>query len=338
MSAAKKGFYFTGDSGTGLFHPAVGTLSLSTLGMQRVRVADDGNVAVGEDMAYPLEKLHVSGNVFAEGRFFSPAATSHPTFSFRGDRETGMYSPALGSVAFSTQGTQRMRLYDNGNVGIGAFGSGAAAQEELDVIGNAQVSGQLLLTTRDTPAIPTYSWSKDEDTGMYNPHPDTLAVSTGGKERLRVTQDGKIGVNTNAPSDTLTINGSLFASGDVKTRSDRRVKRDIHAIDGALHKLVRLTGTTYFMNDADATDARDKRCMGVVAQDAEHVVPEVVHYDAKNDIYSLNYQGLVALVIEATKEMHARFRDEVTDLRRRFARQDAILTQLLTEKNMLGNV
>ena len=329
MSAVKKGFYFTGDSGTGLFHPSMGNLTLSTLGKQRIRIADDGNIAIGDTITYPIEKLHVSGNVFAEDRFFSPVGTSHPTFSFRGDRETGMYNPALGSVAFATQGMQRLRLYDNGNVGIGTFGSGTAAEEDLDVIGNAQISGQLLLPTRDTPGSPTYSWSRDEDTGLYNPHPDTLALSTGGKERMRVTQVGKIGINTNSPSDTLTVNGNLFASGDVKTRSDRRAKSDIRAINGALQKLMSLTGTTYFRNDDKDDTRQQKRCMGVVAQDAESVVPEVVYYDSENDVYSLNYQGLVALVIEATKELRFWFQDEVMDLRMRIARQDAILKQLM---------
>lgn len=320
MTNVAPGFYFTGDVGSGMFHPSTGNISLCTSGAQRVRIDGDGNVGVGES-EYPVEKLHVDGNIFTDGRFFSPALTTHPTFSFRGDNQTGMYNPSLGSIAISTKGNQRFRLFDNGQIGVGSFESGDVAEHELSVRGDLQVSGHVLAEPRDSPDAPSYSWSKNTDTGMYNPHPYTLAFSSKGIERMRITEDGRVAINTNTPSNNaLSIQGSVFATGDIKTRSDKRSKMDIRPIQDALHTVSRLRGHTYVSKDDSYRD--HKRSMGLLAQDVESLVPEAVHYDGENDEYSINYQTLVALLIEAIKEMRSDFeghmrnmRDQISNLR-----------------------
>src|SRR3546814_20228674 len=41
-----------------------------------------------------------------------------PSVTFDGDLNTGMWSPAADTIAWSTGGVERLRLYSNGNIGV----------------------------------------------------------------------------------------------------------------------------------------------------------------------------------------------------------------------------
>jgi hypothetical protein len=43
-----------------------------------------------------------------------------------------------------------------------------------------------------------------------------------------------------------------------------------------------------------------------LAQEVKEVIPEAVNYDTINDIYSVNYNCLIAPVVEAIKELYDR--------------------------------
>jgi len=59
-------------------------------------------------------------------------------------------------------------------------------------------------TTASTPAIS----GTDGDTGVFFPAADTVAITTGGTERMRITADGKAGIQNTGPSDLFTINSN----------------------------------------------------------------------------------------------------------------------------------
>ncbi len=89
--------------------------------------------------------------------------------------------------------------------------------------------------------------------------------------------------------------GNLIASGNVGAYSDRRHKTDISTIDSALALVKRLRGVRY-------TDQRTgQRRVGVIAQEVQEVVPEVVGEGP--DGLHVDYGNLVALAIEAIKEL-----------------------------------
>lgn len=50
-------------------------------------------------------------------------------------------------------------------------------------------------------AAPTYSWTGDPNTGVYNPSADVLGFSTNGAERYRVNANGQFLINTATPTD-----------------------------------------------------------------------------------------------------------------------------------------
>jgi len=94
---------------------------------------------------------------------------------------------------------------------------------------------------------------------------------------------------------TFNDNGSFTATGNVTAYSDERLKSDIVTIPDALEKVKALRGVN-FTKDGEAST-------GVIAQEVQQVIPEVVH---ENDEYlSVAYGNLVGVLIEAVKELSA---------------------------------
>ncbi len=56
-------------------------------------------------------------------------------------------------------------------------------------------------------ANPSVSFNGDDDTGLFRPTANTLAVTTGGAERLRVDASGNVGIGETAPDGQLHITG-----------------------------------------------------------------------------------------------------------------------------------
>lgn len=94
----------------------------------------------------------------------------------------------------------------------------------------------------------------------------------------------------------------------VGVRSDIRSKEDLKLIDSPFEKLSGISGYTYKMKK----DLKGRRA-GVIAQEVEKVLPEVVSEDTNDNetLKSVDYNGLVALLIEAVKEL----KTEVVSLR-----------------------
>jgi hypothetical protein len=115
------------------------------------------------------------------------------------------------------------------------------------------------------------------------------------------TADSDITWTTTMITDT---SDNLTVTGNVTAYSDARVKENVSVIQGALEMVRALTGVTYNRIDIEGKP----RQMGLIAQEVQKVVPEVVLHDQKADRYSLSYGNLVALLIEAIKEQDERIR------------------------------
>jgi hypothetical protein len=107
-----------------------------------------------------------------------------------------------------------------------------------------------------------------------------------------------ISTSTTSSSYRAYIGGSLYAEGDVVAYSDARKKTDIVTIDNALEKVINLRGVYYTRID----DAARGRQTGVIAQEINEVLPEVVTYAADVDEYGVSYGNIVGVLIEAIKE------------------------------------
>lgn len=67
-------------------------------------------------------------------------------------------------------------------------------------------TGQLLVTPLGV-TTPSFAFTNDTNTGMTRPTSDTLQFVTAGSEKVRITEDGKVGIGISSPPDILTITG-----------------------------------------------------------------------------------------------------------------------------------
>lgn len=92
--------------------------------------------------------------------------------------------------------------------------------------------------------------------------------------------------------------------------SDKRLKKNIVKITGALDKIMTVDGVYFQWNKQKGTE----RQTGVIAQNVRKAFPEVVKLSKKDGYYSVEYTGLIPPLIEAVKELkieNDRLRSEI---------------------------
>jgi hypothetical protein len=117
---------------------------------------------------------------------------------------------------------------------------------------------------------------------------------------------------------TLDPYGTFTAAGDITAYSDRRIKKDLKKIEGALDKVSKINGYTFTRTDEPL---KDKRQAGVIAQEILEVLPEVVSVNNESGYYTVSYGNITALLIEALKEE----RQKREELEKRLARIEKML-------------
>ena len=128
----------------------------------------------------------------------------------------------------------------------------------------------------------------------------------------------RVGINKKNPSYTLDVKGKI--RGSSISKSDVRLKEDINTIENSLEKVEGLRGVNFKWIDKNNGKRTE---IGVIAQEVERVIPEVVFEDEEG-IKSVAYDKLVAVLIEAIKELkveNKQFKEALSVL---VARQDTI--------------
>jgi len=102
----------------------------------------------------------------------------------------------------------------------------------------------------------------------------------------------------------VSINGALTMTA-VSSSSDIRLKKNIEPLADSLNRVLRLKGISYEWK-ADEYPGRGfgkGRAIGLIAQDAETVIPEVVTI-GKDGYKAISYDRILPVLVEAFKEQH----------------------------------
>jgi hypothetical protein len=114
--------------------------------------------------------------------------------------------------------------------------------------------------------------------------------------------------NTQSGGQALKAGGGSWG-----VLSDARAKHDVHPLTGALERLLKLRGKTYFYNDPRAAGAGVGSHTGFVAQEVEPFFPEWI--GQSGGMKTLNISGFEALTVESLRELRAEKDDEIARLR-----------------------
>lgn len=147
---------------------------------------------------------------------------------------------------------------------------------------------------------------------------------------LRILSNGNVGIGTSSPSYKLDVAGNIRGSNilasstlsansisansatvygtvsayDFYDMSDLRYKKSISPYTNALNQVLGLNPVTYYWRTdkfKEKNITKDKQ-IGLIAQDVEKIIPELVSTDKKG-YKSISYAKLSVIAIQALKEL-----------------------------------
>jgi hypothetical protein len=164
-------------------------------------------------------------------------AVGTPSYTFTGDTNTGMWSPAADTIAFSEGGVEAMRIDSNANVsigttaGYGGYGSGRGltlSNQSSLIFQNASNTWN---STTAGGAVTYFS-----DNNMYIDAKDSASNVifrvNGATERARITSAGNVGIGVSSPNNYGAGYTSLHVSntsGGVFRSTGGAVSADFYA-------------------------------------------------------------------------------------------------------------
>jgi Chaperone of endosialidase/Head domain of trimeric autotransporter adhesin len=187
------------------------------------------------------------------------------------------------------------------------------------------------------------------------------------KNAMVVLKNGNIGIGTNSPASNLHIKhaagGGLLlenannankwriysASGDnnltfynnagteiadiddvtgaFNAVSDQRLKKNIEPVQAVLPLVMKLKPVSYQLNWQQSDGQRQ---IGLLAQDAYKLFPELVSYNKENDLYKMNYAGFSTVALKAIQELQVVIQSQQEQI-------EELKTNLLKERNEIND-
>jgi len=255
-------------------------MSSFVFGGEALYVAPYGKIGIGIESPQQLLHIHNPGT-----GAYDYAWTSYTTGS-TGSTSTDGFGVGVGyynwgyiwnrenaGLIFGTNGTERMRIISNGNIGIHT----TTPEAVFNVRGGTDV---------------------EPDSG----HPGMIVVGGLSGNNIGI-DDNEIMARTNYAYGNLYLQkggGGLYLL-NTWYDSDLRLKENVNTLQNALEKINRLRGVSFEWADK-AKDEREH--MGLIAQEVEEVFPELVGVDEDGNKV-VAYIDLIAPLIESVKELKA---------------------------------
>tara|TARA_B100001057_G_scaffold87953_3_gene83932 strand:- start:8612 stop:10159 length:1548 start_codon:yes stop_codon:yes gene_type:complete len=200
-----------GDTNTKIRFPAADTITVETVGTERLRITSAGDMGLGVTDATILDdsgfRELVIGGATEGGAIHLQDADGNVKFgAFTSDASNAAFIRTITNhpIVFRTNNTERLRITTNAESEVELY-CGATDGNYATVRGKYSSSNQY-----NRSEIRFGVEANATGSGF-------LALATGtnsATERLRIASDGKVGINETSPSRAISINGSInLASG-----------------------------------------------------------------------------------------------------------------------------
>jgi hypothetical protein len=212
-AAATPSITFASDTNTGIYRSGADEVAVACNGAEVARFVTTGLSVTGA--------ILVTGDVVTGTEIYVGAGTAGtPAYSFGGDPNTGMYNIGADTIGFAAGGAEVGRI------------SATALQlaAGVDLIALAET-----IHASGTNAAPTITFFGDDNTGIYSPGADQVAVTTGGNQ---VFAAGNSGVTMAASRDII-----IPTTGTIQNSGNYRIMDGDHGIV-ALNKFSSIAADT----------------------------------------------------------------------------------------------
>ncbi len=315
------------------------TLQLTENASETVTVSDSATTytALGAPSATHPSSLLTAGRgevvLGSNVRFSSsPVASMNETWGFRysgGSNHPFKVVNASLTVGYDPAGANMGAgsVYVASNVGVGTSTPAAplhvAANNASGV--SLQFEGGLLFNNNNNNGARVMLFGADTTSAFHGlaVQPSAVFIATPSSNHMihqgyvsggvytpvvTTTMAGRMGVGTSAPTAPLHVAASnasgvsILASHDIVAFSDARLKHDVRPIEGATERLAALRGYTFAREPGE--DAH--RYAGLIAQEVQAALPEVVQTDPESGLLSVAYGNFTALLVQAVNELTRR--------------------------------
>ena len=158
----------------------------------------------------------------------------------------------------------------------------------VSTLGNVRISSGIITATS---GIVTYY---GDGSGLINTPSGSPAGST---NQVQFNSSGSFSGSPNFTFDGSNVNVSgIVTAIDFNSTSDKNLKYNIETVGNALDTVNSLRGVSFNWKEDD------RKSYGVIAQELAEVLPDLVSY---GEIKTVNYNGLIGVLIEAVKELKA---------------------------------
>lgn len=291
-------------------------------------VPDGGNVGIGLDTT-PTERLHVAGNGLFTGNLtaggnITVGSTGRLILSQSNTYLTGgghCVLRANGIDYWRAEGTNNIfRIYQNtiaeGNITVGSTSTAANRVVRIltndsyaagfEAYGNSQGTGYLYVGQSSTYG------------GGIEYNGDNNPVTTGAGSDYIALYRRNNGVDywtarNKQDNNNWEFRGNITAQGEVTaySSSDRRLKSNITPITSSLSIIDKINPVTFNWNDKavklNNTKNTSSKNYGVIAQEIEEVLPDLVH--ETNGYKSVDYIQLIGVLLSAVKELNNKIKN-----------------------------
>jgi hypothetical protein len=326
---------FTNLAYTGTFTGGTGVVNL---GSGQFYKDASGNVGIGTtgpsqllDIVGTTPIINIQGGATTNARGlqfkYGASTITGSLTNFGGTGETALSGGASGSsgyfLTFKTDGSERMRIAETGNVGIGT----SSPSQKLQVNDAGNVTFQLTKT-----GVASFTLTNNGTSGtVLNVESVPMIFNTANTERMRITSAGKllvgatssltnnetsqfnsVGASAVAINATTGVNllnwyynGTLVSAVSTNgttitygVGSDYRLKENIKPLTNGLDKVLQLRPSTWDWQESFGQGSSQ----GFVAHELQEVIPEAVagEKDAVNEDGSIKAQQVDTSFLVAT--------------------------------------